>query len=325
MRTLIAWTLTLAIGAWAADSARAQGNQAPPKRPAQQPPAAAKPAQQPPVAVDANAARARLDAEFKAREEMNQLLAEWEKQSKKVVSLDVVFDRIDKSEGWGNQYYQGLALLQSPDLACLEFRKYKLDANGKPIAQLEPDPFERIVCTGNEVLQYSWDDRKIFVFPLDKEVRQKTLQQGPLPFLFNMKAADAKDRYTMSIQKQDDKEYLIGIVPKKEIDKESFSYAFLWLSKETFLPNQLWLIPVGSKDPLKDHQEFRFTGNKNKIKPNAPIDMKLFTFRQIPDWKVIVNPGGDAAAAPANPGKAVGQGVKRPAPQPAMRPTPRPQ
>ncbi len=140
---------------------------------------------------------------------MNRLLEAWEKQSKKIISLDVAFLRVDKSPAWGEQYFQGRAMLQSPDLACLEFRKYKVGADGKPLVvagkngqkveQLESEPFERIVCTGKEVLQYTWDERKIFVFPLDKQVRQKALQQGPLPFLFNMKAVDAKKRYSMSL------------------------------------------------------------------------------------------------------------------------------
>src|SRR5437588_480929 len=83
-----------------------------------------------------------------------------------------------------------------PDPACLEFRKYKVDNDGKLLQplQLESEPNERIVCTGKDVLQYQWDVKEIYVFPLEKEVRQKALQQGPLPFLFNMRAADARKR-----------------------------------------------------------------------------------------------------------------------------------
>ncbi len=82
-------------------------------------------------------------------------------------------------------------MLQSPDLACLQFQKYKLDAKGKPlfvkmkdgkaVPQLEPEPYERIVCTGKEVLQYSWDDQKIFVFPLDKQAAAEGPPARPAP------------------------------------------------------------------------------------------------------------------------------------------------
>ena len=333
MRRLIAWTLTLAVGAWASETASAQGNPAATKRPTT--PAASKPAQQPqpqPTRVDPNATKARLDADLKAREDMNRLLEAWEKQSKKLVSLYVVFTRIDRSPAWGDQFYQGQAMLQSPNLACLEFQKYKVGANGKPLVaagkdgkpalQLEPKPYERIVCTGNEVLQYTWDDEKIFVFPLDKQIRQKALQQGPLPFLFNMKAADAKQRYSMTLMEQDDKEYKIGIIPMEEIDKESFRKAILWLNKETFLPDYLCLYPDEQKP--QNYQEFRFIGSNNIIKPNTAMDKNFFTFSKIDNWKVIVNPGAGGGAPGANQGQAVAPPGRRAVPQPAMAPAGRP-
>ena len=77
-----------------------------------------------------------------------------------------------------------------------------------------------------------------------------------------MKAAEARQRYGMTLLKQDDKEYLIGIVPNEEIDKESFSKAFLWLSKKTFLPNKLWLYPVGDEGDAR-------SSRSTAIQPNA--------------------------------------------------------
>jgi TIGR03009 family protein len=316
LRTLIAWTLTLALGtsAWA---------QQMPANKKPNAPAAAQPADAP---LDAKAAKARMEAELaKKRAEMEKVLVEWENRSKKVTSLDVLFDRIDRSPGWGNQYYQGRAMLQSPDLACLQFQKYKLDPEGKPmfatkdnklIPQLEPEPYERIVCTGKDVLQYSWDDKKIFIFPLDKEARQKALQQGPLPFLFNMKAAETKKRYSMTLLDQDPKDYLIGIVPNEEIDKDSFSKAFLWLSKKTFLPDQLWLYTVGGKE----RQEFRFAGDLNTIMTNSALDKKFFLPNRLPGWKVIENPNANGAPAQGKVVVPPAQPPRRQAAQPVGRP-----
>jgi TIGR03009 family protein len=321
LRTLIAWTLTLAVGA----SASAQGT-APATR---KPPAKA--AQPQAAPVDPNVEKARLEAEAQNREAMDRVLAEWEKQSKKVNSLDVLFDRVDVGgAAWGNQYYQGRAMLQSPDLACLQFQKYKVDKDGKPVfvkkdgkslPDLEPEPYERIVCTGKEVLQYSWDDRKIFVFPLDKQSRQKALQQGPLPFLFNMKAVDAKKRYSMTLLPQKDANtdnYLIGIMPNEQIDKQSFDKAFLWLSKKTFLPNRLRLYTPGGKE----YQEFVFTGNSNAILANQPMDQGFFAFRGYKGWKVIENPGGEPGAQKVEPG--IGQPARKAAAQPNPNPNNRP-
>jgi TIGR03009 family protein len=317
LRTLIAWTLTLALGtsAWAQQ-------QAPATKKANAP-ANAKPAAAP---VDPKAQKAMLDADLVLKKaEMEKVLSEWEVRSKKIVSLEVLFDRIDRSPGWGDQYYQGRAMLQSPDLALLQFQKYKIDANGKKVVakkdgklvpQLEPEPFERIVCTGTKVLQYSWDDKKIFIFPLDKEARQKALQQGPLPFLFNMKAADAKKRYSMTLLNQDEKDYLIGIVPNEEIDKDSFSKAFLWLNKKSFLPDQLWLYTVGNKE----RQEFVFAGELNTIRANTPLDQKFFLDARFPGWKAIENPNGNGAPAQGKVVVPPGQPPRRQATQPAGRP-----
>ncbi len=331
MRTLIAWTLPLAIGAWAAGSASAQGTQPAPKRQAP----AGKAAQPAPAAAPAPVDPAAVKAQQVAdRQAMDDVLAQWEVKSKKIVSLDVAFEKIERSKGFGDEFYQGRAMLQSPDLACLEFRKVLLDENrkpivkadkdGKPVVQLEKEPYERIVCTGTEVLQYAWDTRQIIVHPLDKEIRQKALQQGPLPFLFNMNAAETKRRYSMSLLKQNEREYLIGIVPSEQIDKGAFTQAFLWLSKETYLPNKLVLYPVGGKDPV----EYRFKGENAVIRANVAMDKSFFGFTKIPGWKVIVNPEGNAQGAPADARPAAAAGAaqpKRAIAQPAMRPASRPQ
>jgi TIGR03009 family protein len=331
VRTLMTWTMTLTVGSWAAGVVSGQAP-APAQKRAPAPAPAAKAVA--PAPLDANALKAKQQEDERALQEMNQLLDAWEAQSKKVTSIDVAFERIDKlGAAWGDVYYQGRAMLKSPDLACLEFTKCKLDDNGKPIykrdkngkplqpleRELEPDPNERIVCTGKEVLQYQWDEKVVYVFPLEKEVRQKALQQGPLPFLFNMRADDAKKRYGMRVLQQDDKEYLISIAPREEIDKQSFSKAFLWLNKKTFLPNKLWLFPIGGKEL----QEFRFTG----IMANKPMDNGFFSPNlKIAGWKVIFNPNNDgnnkpAQAPGANAGPQVGQAQPaRPAPRPAMRP-----
>lgn len=333
MRTIVAWTMALAVGAWSSGSVHAQkpANAPAPRRP---PASAVDKAAQ--TAENPEVTKARQAADLQTLAEMNTLLDLWEKQSKKTVSLNVSFDKVVRDEGFGEEYFRGRAMLQSPDLACLEFTKCKLDAegkpltlpdkSGKPVVQMNPEPDERIVCTGNEVLQYFWGDRKIFVFPLDKQARQKSLQQGPLPFLFNMKAAEAKRRYSMRLLKQDANEYLIGIVPNEAIDRESFTKAFLWLNKTTFLPNKLWLLPENN---AKSRVEYTFTGSNNTIVTNVAMDKTIFSFAKIAGWKVIVNPGQDGQAAQGNPpGTAVGPGgtpsARRPVPQPAMRPSNQP-
>ena len=60
-------------------------------------------------------------------------------------------------------------------------------------------PYERIICTGKEVWQYRSDTQQIFIFPLGKDEQKKAIEEGPLPFLFNMQADDARQRYQMTL------------------------------------------------------------------------------------------------------------------------------
>ena len=256
---------------------------------------------------------------------MNLLLDEWEKQSAKVKSLQVVFERIDKSVKWGDKVSQGTAILKSPDLACLEFKnaipgpdgkpRLKLNANGQKAIDVEKEPYQRIVCTGKEVLQYEYDEQVLYIYPLNREARQKALQQGPLPFLFNMKAAEAKQRYTMSLiaDARSPKEYCIKVVPNEEIDKKDFKEAVVWLDKERFQPSRLVLVPVGDKDL----QEFRFT----LIAPNKPIPDEYFAVVIPEKWKVERNDDPNKAG-PAGVAGQSAQAAAAPAPAAAGRPAP---
>ncbi len=329
MRAHIAWTLTLIAGAWTAGPLAAQGQQAAPGRASARAPAPASaptkgtPAAPAPAKVDAGAVQAQQVDQKKAWEDMNKLLAEWEAKSRKITSIYVAFDREDSSVAWGKKYYKGSAILRSPDLACLEFRRCVVDADGKPVTkpdaagkpqmQLEKDPSERIVCTGKEVLQHAYDEKVVYIYPLAPEVRQKTLQQGPLPFLFNMKAAEAKARYGMSVLKENDQEYLIRILPKEQIDRSSFEEAWLWLNKKDFLPNRLRLTEVGGKT----RQDFLFT----VMRPNQTVADEYFQATITPGWQVKRNTDDQAqGVAPANATAPAPATSRRPVQKPAMRP-----
>ena len=328
MRRIIAWSLTASLGLGAANSAPAQNP--PAKKMAPAPAQIKAPA---PAPMDPAAIKARQEAELKSQQEMNTLLDAWEAKSKLIKSLDVGFDRIDKSKAWGDQYYEGRAMLKSPDLACLQFTKVKTgpddkplftkDKNGKSTWIVEPSPDERIVCNGKEVLQYQYEKKVVYVFPLDKQNRLKALQQGPLPFLFNMKAADVKMRYGMTLVNANETDYIISIIPREDIDKESFSKAFIALNKKTFLPSRLKLYPSQGE---KDTQDYYFAdpeGNwaHRKIQANQPMDDGYFqAVTKIDKWKTIINPGPEEISAQGSSDRAPVAQPKRQAAQPAVRP-----
>ena len=121
-----------------------------------------------------------------------------------------------------------------------------------------------------------------------------------MPFLFNMKAQEAKDRYTMKILRQDAKFYFIQVEPKLKADVEAFKRAQIVLDTVYLLPTRIVLIsPDG-----KSYKDFRV----EHILPNAEVKDAWFQGRELPKWKVIRNPDaqgqmqGNIGAAKGQPG-----------------------
>jgi TIGR03009 family protein len=220
---------------------------------------------------------------------MEGILLDWAKHNGKLTTLSVAFIRTDTSKVWGKEEYTGNAYLQSPNLACLHFKKVN-PANPK-----KADDHERIVCTGQEVRQYDYKTQQIFVFPLDKNARKRAIQEGPLPFLFNMKADEARRRYDMVLKGEDKENFLIEVIPLEQRDQEVFSRAYIQLSRRTYLPDRLLLVDPNGKD----RQDYKFT----QVSQNGAINPVFFQGLNIKGWKVVDNPapaqGAPVGAAPA--------------------------
>ncbi|WP_406696854.1 outer-membrane lipoprotein carrier protein LolA [Singulisphaera sp. Ch08] len=284
MRWSIKMVLSLAVVFWATlvDPASAQQQ----ARPAA--PAAGKAAAPP---IDPDGSRMQL------------LLAKWAKQSTQLRSLDVKIRRVDKSAKWDDEEYEGRAMFKSPNQAWLDFQKV-VTTEGKP-RQLVPH--ERIVCTGKEVWQYRSDTHQVFVHELGVQQRQRALQEGPLPFLFNFQAEEARKRYLMKLLSENEKCYVISVLPQLPIDKECFSAAWVELDRNMLLPTQIVLLdPEG-----KSKKYFVISG----IKPNAPVMAANFQGQKLgPPWKILYNKDESQAAPSPVPAQAPRTGDTRQAP-----------
>jgi TIGR03009 family protein len=223
---------------------------------------------------------------------MELLLHEWEQNSSQLKTLDVRIYRVVDTPGWGDpDYYEGRALFKSPNLAFIDFRKIKVE-NKQPLHDPQKKnawistPNERIVCTGTEVWQYDCDTQQIFIYPLEKDEQKKAVEEGPLPFLFNMHAEDAKRRYQMTLMSEDDKGFGISIKPKLKEDLDSFSFAFVRLDRDLLLPLRIVLVSPDGKS-TSDYQ-------LSQMVRNGAINEKNFEGRVLgKPWKVVRNPAGD--------------------------------
>jgi TIGR03009 family protein len=255
------------------------------------------------------------------------LLNTWEQNSANLRTLDVRMTRTDRSPAWDeDDHYEGRAMFKTPNRAWLDFRKEKEVKDPKTGAKtLKFVPHERIVCTGTEVWQYRCDTSQIFIYPLEKDVQQRALEEGPLPFLFNFKVAEAKKRYVMTLVDDAPGAPTIRIIPLLEIDKQSFKVAWVTLDRQVFLlPRRIFLVAPDGKSS-KDFQL--------QLAPQvANCDVRDENFR--PDtrpeatkgWKIVRNPGGDEKPAASRPAPAAAParvGATAPAEQPATTTRPR--
>jgi TIGR03009 family protein len=249
--------------------------------------------------IPASDAPAPLDPRV-AAQRMEQLLKLWEQQSVKVDTLDAQFIREDYDAQWKERTrFLGRAILKNPNLAFLDFKR---------IEDNNLVPFEQIRCTGNEVYHYVNSSNQIYIYQLAPQEKQRALEEGPLPFMFNMRAEEAKRRYKMTLLSETPTYYRIAIEPKEDIDREAFLSADVLLDKERFLPNALQLTGTNGKDK----KTFWFTGQKNYIKTNVEVNAVNFQGRVLKGWS-IVRPDADGKVA--GPAQAPG----RPAPQPVQR------
>ena len=242
--------------------------------------------------------------------EMEEILKLWEKKSVEIETLSADFERIDVNRLFKTRtLFRGQAVLKSPNLACLHYMKYDPAKKDPKNPKAGWSFFERVVCSGDEVYDYSADTKTVSIFPMPKDQTRRAIEEGPLRFLFNMRVAEVKRRYIMDLTGKTDAAYEIRVIPLLKEDKQAFSQAYILLNKKTFLPDAMLLYSPEGKG---NTQEYSF---KTVLK-NKKVDEKFFQFQEYPGYKKIVNPVNDD---PAN-------AVKRPAgigprqEQPALRP-----
>ena len=191
--------------------------------------------------------------------ELMQLLQDWETSSSKITAMYGEHDRyvynatfaIEK-RGRGRLYYE------APDKGRYEVEPMsipkgavskKVDKNGKPF-ELKPHEAELWICTGTEIIKVNEDRREFERAIIPPEDRGQNMVNGPLPFLFGMKAEQARRRYFLEIVKEDENlnEVWIKAEPREARDAALWSTATIILSRKTFLPRAVLLVDTTGKE-----------------------------------------------------------------------------
>ena len=168
---------------------------------------------------------------------------------------------------------EGEAMFMRPNLAKIELTN-----------KANKQDFERIFFKEKHIFNYLPREKVVMVheIPPSKPNEENVI----LSFLRGMKPADAKKRFAMSLQKENEYYAYILISPKAAADQQDFVQAQLavWIKNPPnqkpnieFMPSRFWY-----REPNKKEVTYLFTD----IVPNAELDKAKFSPTKPQDWEV---------------------------------------
>ncbi|MEW4530261.1 MAG: hypothetical protein ACF8PG_02150 [Maioricimonas sp. JB045] len=243
---------------------------------------------------------------------LDQLLQEWEAKTAGIQKLRGSFERYEydsvflvEKRAVGKFWYQ------APDLGRMDFEPGTIPENGINPDMKGPngEPYEvkaevpqKWVCTGKEILSIDESQKTYNRIAIPPAMQGDNIVHSPLPFLFGMKAEEAKKRYRLELGvmhnpdgRLEGKPQRIHVVarPKMQIDKREWSRAEILLHHKFFVPEAIQLKdPTGNKTttyvfPLKSMH-----GNERLPWLPSPFGVRLDKYQLIQD--VTAAPQQDA-------------------------------
>ena len=202
--------------------------------------------------------------------ELERLLKTWEQESAKIETLT---GRHERSEF--NHVFQvetrteGKFFFDAPDKGRIDMNGKKLkatdislrkDEQGNPY-RLQSGHSERWICTGQEVLQINDDAKEMDVIPIPKEAQGRNIINTPLPFLFGLKAEEAKKRFQIELLPTKANDYFsLKIIPKT--NKDAFRMAYVKLDRQLFVPTAVILFDLaGSLETRYEFSDIKINDN----------------------------------------------------------------
>jgi len=231
-------------------------------------------AQQPPAATPPlDPSRNRLDA----------LLLKWQDTMQKIDTLAAKCERSTLDKAFNNvDIFVGSARYMRPDMADLHMAKKN-----------KPEVYERFLCTGTFLYEFAPATKEVRVHQLPPRKAGQIADDNFLSFLFGMKAEEAKRRYDLQLEKEDQYWIYLRIFPRYQADKADFKEAQLVLAAPTFLPRRLWF-----QQPNGNEVTWEIT----EIDPKARLNRNDFVMQNLQQgWKLVQAPQ-------VNPGPAQGNG-----------------
>jgi TIGR03009 family protein len=209
---------------------------------------------------------------------LDRYLLRWEQEMQKVQTLaaqlsrtdkDKTFDTVQKMVGYA-QYKKAGTGPTAMNLAMLQ-----LSLEGRPANEIA----EKFICTGTYLYQFMPAQKEIRAYELPKPKPGQVAEDNFLSFLFGMKAEEAKRRYELTLEKEDQWYVYVLILPRFPNDKADFVRARLVLNKDNFLPRQLWFAHANQNETTWDIPRIQSGVQLNQAYFDAP--------QAPPGWKVV--------------------------------------
>ena len=183
--------------------------------------------------------------------ELEKILVQWETESAKIKSLHGKHTRSEFNKTFEvEKVSKGEFFLETPDkgridMVAKEPKKGEVssrkNAEGQPYA-LEKGMSERWICTGEEIYSFNDDDKTYNREELPANMRGKNIVHSPLPFLFGMKAADAKNRFNMALISVGKDSVKLKAIPRMDSDRQNYHEAWIILDTKRYIPTAVRLI-----------------------------------------------------------------------------------
>jgi TIGR03009 family protein len=210
---------------------------------------------------------------------LDKMLLQWELSMKKIDTLraSVVQEREDNVLKT-RVIYDGEAQYMRPNLFSLELRRRD-----------KPAVFQKFVCTGAFLYEYSQQKSEVRLHEISPPQPGKPQDDNILSFLFEIKAAEAKNRYGLKLVKQDQNYVYVEVLPTRPADRQDFQTAYLALTQTTLMPRAIKMIePNGNK----------LTFDFPVIDVGVRLNRAQFAKPEVPaGWKMVRVPPGDRAPA----------------------------
>lgn len=240
-----------------------------------------------------------LDATANAQ--LQQVLLAWQQQSQGTKTLECKFtrwhyDMFAAPAGLHATRADGQLKYAAPDRGLFRVDSLVffagMGSDQKPVYKPQNGQFgEHWVCNGTQLIEFDRTKEECRIQDLPPEMQGKNIISSPLPFVFNLDAAQIQQRYWVrQVESGNPGILLIEAWPKRQEDRAQYKLVQIALESKTFLPQALKMYAPNfhfKTAPKWDQYEFTDV-KRNTIGAGFAKFMGNFVPEKPPaDWKIV--------------------------------------